>query len=168
MKGSLNLVANTCWNRQIFLKLWTIAELLYTYTYRVRGLKLMHFRLTIFRDWMTFMSKVNDFWDPEIGRYKTFNFHFIDLTWPPQPQKAKVPTFLWDVGVAPPWCCHTLVLSAPRSWVLRLSYEVLFVSVIGLVPSKSWKRLESGGYKVCFCFYWSKSQTENSLNFSDM
>jgi hypothetical protein len=104
-------------------------------------------------------------WDREIW-YQTFNFYFINLTWPPQPQKAEVPTFLRDVGVAPPWCCHTLVISAPRSWVLRLLYKVFFVSVIGLVPSESWKRLESGGYKVYF--YWSKNQAENSLNFSDM
>ena len=37
-------------------------------------------------------------------------------------------------------CCHTLVLLAPRRWVLRLSYEVLFVSVIGLKNlEKGWK-----------------------------
>ena len=75
-------------------------------------------------------------WDREIW-YKTFNFYFINLTWPPQPQKAKVPTFLWDVGVAPQRFCHTLVTLAPRSWVLRLLYEVFFVSLIGLVPSES-------------------------------
>ena len=40
--------------------------------------------------------------------------------------------------------------------------------VIWLVLSESWKRLESGGYKVCFCFDWSINQTENSLNLSDM
>ena len=50
------------------------------FRYRVRGLKLMHFRLTIFDDWMTFMSKVNDFWDPDIRRFDIKHSIFISST----------------------------------------------------------------------------------------
>ena len=39
------------------------------FTYRVHGPKLRHFRRTFFHDLMTFYSKVNDFWDSEIGRF---------------------------------------------------------------------------------------------------
>ena len=41
----------------------------YRPTYRVRGLKLMHFRRTFSLDSMTFWSKANNFGDPEIGRF---------------------------------------------------------------------------------------------------
>ena len=43
-------------------------------------------------------------------------------------------------------------------------YEVLFVTVLGLVPFESWKRLESGEL-VCFCCYCLTNQTENSQIF---
>ena len=35
----------------------------------------------------------------------------------------------------------------------------------GLVLSETWKRLKNGGYKVWFCFNWSKN---HSLNFADV
>ena len=41
-------------------------------------------------------------WDREIW-YKTFSFYFINLTWPPQPQKGKVAKNLQDVGMTHPW-----------------------------------------------------------------
>ena len=37
---------------------------------RVIGLKLIHFRLIFFHYWMTLSSKVNNFWDPEIGKFE--------------------------------------------------------------------------------------------------
>ena len=40
------------------------------------------------------------FWDREIW-YETFIFYFINLRWPPQPQKEKVSRILREVGVAP-------------------------------------------------------------------
>ena len=56
--------------------------------YRVNGLKLIHFWLTNFRDWMTFWSKVNDFWDPEIKKWlvqlglQLFSgWGFLTLSW---------------------------------------------------------------------------------------
>ena len=48
--------------------------------------------------------------------------------------------FLQKVGVVPPWKCHALVLLAQKSWVFRLSYEVLFVSVSLMVLDLSNKR----------------------------
>ena len=41
-------------------------------------------------------------WGREIW-YKILSFCFINLTWPPWPQKEKVQKLLWDVGVALPW-----------------------------------------------------------------
>ena len=61
---------------------------------------------------MNFFSWFNDiliksqcfleFWDREIS-YKTFSFCFINLTWPPRPQKEQVQKMLRDVGVALSW-----------------------------------------------------------------
>ena len=46
------------------------------------------------------------------------------------------------MGVAPPWYCHALVLPAEESWLSELSAEVSFVSVLAMVLSENWKRLE--------------------------
>ena len=62
-------------------------------------------------------------------------------SWPLRPQKKKSQTVLREVGVAPPWWCHALILLAPNSWISGLSYEVLLVSVLALVLSESWKKL---------------------------
>ena len=50
---------------------------------------------------------------------------------------------LRQVGVAPPWSCHALVLLAPNSWDQELSADVSFVSVLATVLSEYWKRLEN-------------------------
>ena len=52
----------------------------YLKAYRVRQLILMHFRRTFFHDLMTLYSKVNDFWDPEIGRFDMKHYFFTSLT----------------------------------------------------------------------------------------
>ena len=48
--------------------------------YRVRQLILMHFRRTFFHDLMTLYSKVNDFWDPEMGRFDMKHYFLTSLT----------------------------------------------------------------------------------------
>ena len=48
--------------------------------YRVRQLILMHFRRTFLHDLMTLYSKVNNFWDPEIGRFDKKHYFFTSLT----------------------------------------------------------------------------------------
>ena len=45
-----------------------------------------------------------------------------------------------------------LVLPKEKYYVLRISYEVLFVSILGLVLSESWKRLLSWGCASLFLF----------------
>ena len=50
------------------------------YIYRVRQLILMHFGRTFFHDLVTLYSKVNDFWDPEIGRFDMKHYFFTSLT----------------------------------------------------------------------------------------
>ena len=49
-------------------------------SYRVRQLILIHFRGTFFHDKMTLYSKINDFWDPEIGRFDMKHYFFTSLT----------------------------------------------------------------------------------------
>ena len=49
-------------------------------TYRVRQLILIHFRGTFFHDKMTLYSKINDFRDPEIGRFDMKHYFFTSLT----------------------------------------------------------------------------------------
>ena len=38
--------------------------------------------------------------------------------------------FLQEVGVGPLWCCHAPILLVHKSWVFKVSYEVLFVFVL--------------------------------------
>ena len=44
--------------------------------------------------------------------------------------------------MAPSWTCHALVPQAPNSWDPKLSADVSFVSVLAMVVSEYWKRLE--------------------------
>ena len=55
---------------------------------------------------------------------------------------------LRQVSVAPSWSCHTLFLLAPNSWDHELSADVSFVSVLAMVLSEYWKKLEE-------IFFWS-------------
>ena len=55
---------------------------------------------------------------------------------------------LRQVGVAPSWPCHALVLLAPNSWDHELSADVLFVFVLATVLSEYWKKLEE-------IFFWN-------------
>jgi hypothetical protein len=48
--------------------------------YRDIGLALRHFRPTSFHELMTLQSKVNNFWDPEIGRFDIKHSIFISST----------------------------------------------------------------------------------------
>ena len=90
--------------------------------------------------------------DREIS-YKTLFFHFINLTWPPRPQKEKIWNFWRDVGVEPPWVCHTLVPWAQSSWVLGLSYEVYIFFCTSIGSVRNWSK--AGGYIVfVFTFIW--------------
>ena len=41
---------------------------------------LIHFRGTFFHDKMTLYSKINDFWDSEIGRFDMKHYFFTSLT----------------------------------------------------------------------------------------
>ena len=50
--------------------------------------------------------------------------------------------FLWNLGVAPSWQCHTLVLLDPNSWDQDLSADVKFLSVLWMALSEYWKQLE--------------------------
>ena len=49
---------------------------------------------------------------------------------------------LRKVGLAPSWPCHALFLLAPNSWDPKLSADVSFVSVLAMVLSEYWKKLE--------------------------
>ena len=55
---------------------------------------------------------------------------------------------LQQVGVAPSWPCHALVLLPPNSWNHKLSADVLFVSVLAIILSEYWKKLEE-------IFFWN-------------
>ena len=88
------------------------------------------------------------FWDREIW-CKILVFSFINLKWPPGPQKEKIQQILRDVGVAHTWVCHTLVPQDQNSWVLGLSYEVYIFSVLALVLSEIDQRQEA-----TFSFIW--------------
>ena len=68
--------------------------------------------------------------------------------------------------MAPPWYCHALILLAPNSWILGLSYEVLLVSVLVLVFSESWKRLEIGGCAGLFLLLLPQKSRAFFLNLS--
>ena len=69
-----------------FKPLFLRKELIYWYIldwpkyYKVSQLILMHFRWTFFHDLMTLYSKVNDFWDSEIGRFDMKHYFFTSLT----------------------------------------------------------------------------------------
>ena len=52
------------------------------------------------------------------------------------------------MGVAPPWSCHALVFLAPNSWDHELSADISFVSVLAMVLSEYWKKIEE-------IFFWS-------------
>ena len=89
----------------------------FLYMYRVQGLKLMHFRI-----------QTNNFsWLNDII-FK--NFCFINLTWPPRPQKAKVPNFLPNLGVA----LLSFPIQEADCWGFQMRQ---FVFVLGLVLSVS-------------------------------
>ena len=49
---------------------------------------------------------------------------------------------LRKVGVTPSWSCHALVCLAPNSWDQELSADVSFVTVLAMVLSEYWKRLD--------------------------
>ena len=50
--------------------------------------------------------------------------------------------FLRKVGVGLALCCHALVLPAPKSWGSKLLYEVSFDSLLPMVLSEYWKKLD--------------------------
>ena len=101
-------------------------------------------------------------WDREIW-YKTLFFHFINLTWPPQPQKEKIIFFWRDVGVGPPWVCHALVPQAQSSWVLGLSYEVYIFSVLALVLSEIDQRQEATLFLFSLSFEYGRKKSVRQL-----
>ena len=59
-------------------------------------------------------------WDTEIW-YKT-SFHFINLTWPPQPQKEKIKKNWSDQGVRPPTPPRTPRISGLKSQILKPTF----------------------------------------------
>ena len=101
-------------------------------------------------------------WDREIW-YKTLFFHFINLTWPPRPQKEKIYNFWRDVGVGPPWVCHALVPRAQSSWVLGLSYEVYIFSVLALVLSEIDQRQEATLFLFSLSFEYGCEKSVRQL-----
>ena len=102
---------------------------------------------------MTIYSKSSVFWDPETGRFDIKHyFYLINLALSPRTQKEKVSGGGHGAPIIMPSPCP----SGSKSWVLRLSYEILFVSVLGLVLSKSWKRVEDAPRLFAFVFMDAK------------
>ena len=65
--------------------------------------------------------------------------------------------FLRHEGVAPTWHCHALALLAPNSWDQELSADVKFSSVLWMVLSEYWKRLEK-----IFRFFGNENELSSS------
>ena len=101
-------------------------------------------------------------WDREIW-YETLFFHFINLTWPPWPQKEKIQNIWRDVGVGPPWICHALFPQAQSSWVSGISYEVYISSVLALVLSEIDQRQEAGLFLFSLSFEYGHKKSDRQL-----
>ena len=102
------------------------------------------------------------FWDREIW-CKIIVFSFINLKWPPGPQKEKIQQILRDVGVAHAWVCHTLVPQAQSSWVSGISYGVYIFSVLGLVLSEIDQRQEAGLFLFSLSFEYGHKNSVRQL-----
>ena len=139
--------------------------------YRVHQLILIHFRGTFFHDKMTLYSKINDFRDPEIGRFDMKHYFFTSLTshglHDLRKKRYKIFEEMWvwgPHGYATPFSLRLKVAEYQgfHMWYTSLLYQHWFC-----------QKLIKDRRPVCFCFHFhlnmaTRNQTDNSLDFSDI
>ena len=90
------------------------------------------------------MSSVNTGCKSQIQKIFEFKIWKEPMSWKARSQKPSVRPYAWH----PPDNAMPLNFTNSKIWVVQLSFELLLVSVLALVPSEYWKRLE-----IFFCYF---------------